>query len=56
MTETFFARMPTPDEMATLELPAGQPVMVLEPRTYTSDGRIVEYARGVHSASRFSWT
>ncbi|TMK46778.1 MAG: UTRA domain-containing protein, partial [Actinobacteria bacterium] len=56
MTETFFARMPTPDEMVLLELPAGQPVMVLERRTYTSDGRIVEYARGIHSASRFSWT
>jgi GntR family transcriptional regulator len=56
MTETFFARMPTPDEMATLELPAGQPVVVLERRTFTSGDRIVEYARGVHSASRFSWT
>jgi GntR family transcriptional regulator len=56
MTETFFARMPSPDEMVTLELTAGQPVMVLERRAYTSDGRIVEYARSVHSASRFSWT
>src|SRR3989475_8160270 len=54
MTETFFARMPTPDEMVTLELPPAQPVMVLERRTYTADGRIVEYAQGVHSASRFS--
>jgi GntR family transcriptional regulator len=30
--------------------------MVLERRTFTSDGQIVEYARGIHSASRFSWT
>jgi GntR family transcriptional regulator len=30
--------------------------MVLERRTYTADGEMVEYARGVHSASRFSWT
>lgn len=56
ISETFFARMPTPEEIHVLELPAGQPVMVLERRTYTADGRIVEYARGVHSASRFSWT
>jgi GntR family transcriptional regulator len=56
ITETFFARMPTPDEMVTLELPGGQPVMVLERRTYTAEGEMVEYARGVHSASRFSWT
>ena len=33
-----------------------QPVMVPDRRTYTSDGRIVEYARGVQSGSRFSWT
>jgi GntR family transcriptional regulator len=56
MTETFFARMPTPDEMERLELPPGQPVMVLERRTYTADDRLVEYARGIHSASHFSWS
>lgn len=56
MTETFFARMPTPDETDQLELPAGEPVMVLERRTYTKDARIVEFARGVHAASRFAWT
>jgi GntR family transcriptional regulator len=56
MTETFFARMPTPEETSLLELPMGQPVMVLERRTYTADGRIIEYARGIHSASRFSWS
>ncbi|WP_409493412.1 GntR family transcriptional regulator [Amycolatopsis sp. cmx-11-12] len=56
MTETFYARMPTPDEAEQLELPAGEPVMVLQRRTYTGDGRVVEFARGVHAASRFSWT
>ncbi|MEA2502103.1 MAG: GntR family transcriptional regulator [Actinomycetota bacterium] len=56
MTETFFARMPSPDEMVLLQLPPGQPVMVLERRTYTKDDRLVEYARGVHSASHFSWS
>ena len=56
VTETFHARMPTPDEMATLELPAGEPVMILERITRTKDGYAVEYATGVHAASRFSWT
>jgi GntR family transcriptional regulator len=56
VTETFHARMPTPDEMATLELPAGEPVMILERVTRTKDGYAVEYATGVHAASRFSWT
>ncbi|MEU9685688.1 GntR family transcriptional regulator [Amycolatopsis japonica] len=56
MTETFYARMPTPAEAEQLELPAGEPVMVLQRRTYTEDGRVVEFARGVHAASRFSWT
>jgi GntR family transcriptional regulator len=56
MTETFFARMPTPDETTTLELPVGEPVMILERRTYTIDDLLVEFARGVHAASRFAWT
>ena len=56
MTETFFARMPTPDELAQLELPAGEPVMVLHRTTYTVDDVPVEFARGIHAASRFSWT
>lgn len=56
MTETIHARMSTPDEIALLELPAGEPVMVLQRRTFTRDGRTVEFARGVHAASRFSWT
>lgn len=56
ITETFHARMPTPDEIDTLALPAGEPVMVLHRRTFTSDDRPIEFARGIHAASRFSWS
>jgi GntR family transcriptional regulator len=56
ITETIYSRMPTPEEVEQLELPAGEPVMVLERRTYTADDQLVEYARGVHAASRFAWT
>jgi GntR family transcriptional regulator len=56
MTESFHSRMPTPDEMETLELSAGEPVMILQRITMTSTGRVVEFARGVHAASRFSWS
>ncbi|MFC9995832.1 GntR family transcriptional regulator [Nocardia sp. NPDC127526] len=56
MTETVFARMPTPEEIDTLELPSGEPVMILKRRTYTSNGLLIEFARGVHAASRFAWT
>ncbi|MCW2917639.1 MAG: GntR family transcriptional regulator [Actinomycetia bacterium] len=56
MTETFHSRMPTPEEIEQLQLPAGEPVMVLQRRTFTRDGRIVEFARGIHAASRFSWS
>lgn len=56
VTETFHARMPTPDEMDLLELPAGEPVMVLERITRTKDGYAVEYATGIHAASRFCWS
>lgn len=37
MTETFYARMPTPDELTQLELPAGEPVMVLHRTTCVCD-------------------
>ncbi|MGW5312907.1 GntR family transcriptional regulator [Nocardia thailandica] len=56
MSETIFARMPTPDEIEQLNLPAGEPVMVLTRKTFTADDTLVEFARGVHAASRFSWT
>ncbi|WP_329054953.1 GntR family transcriptional regulator [Amycolatopsis sp. NBC_01488] len=56
MTETFHSRMPTPEEIDQLELPAGEPVMILERTTRTADGTPVEFARGVHAASRFAWS
>ncbi|WP_222932729.1 GntR family transcriptional regulator [Nocardia yunnanensis] len=56
MTETVFARMPTPEESDTLELPSGEPVMILKRRTYTANDLLIEFARGVHAASRFAWT
>ncbi|MFI2233568.1 GntR family transcriptional regulator [Nocardia testacea] len=56
MSETICARMPTPDEAATLELPSGEPVMVLVRKTYTAENELIEFARGVHAASRFAWT
>ncbi len=56
MTETIHARMPTPDEAEVLQLPAGEPVMILQRRTFTRDGRLVEFARGIHASSRFAWS
>ena len=56
ITETIHARMPTPDETETLELPAGEPVMILQRTTYTDSDVPVEYAFGVHAASRFAWS
>lgn len=56
ITETICARMPTPEEAEELQLPAGEPVMVLHRTTATKDGRVVEFARGIHAASRFSWS
>lgn len=56
ITETTRARMPTPDEIDTLELPAGEPVVILTRVTRTKASRVIEFARGVHAASRFSWT
>ena len=42
--------------VSTLELSAGELVMILQRVTMTSTGRVVEFARGVHAASRFSWS
>lgn len=56
MTESIHARMPTPDEVGTLNLPAGEPVMILKRQTFTKDGTPIEFARGVHAASRFEWS
>ncbi|MGC5013138.1 GntR family transcriptional regulator [Streptosporangium sp. DT93] len=56
MTETIHSRMPTPDESEMLALPGGEPVVILQRRTFTREGRLVEFARGVHAASRFEWS
>jgi GntR family transcriptional regulator len=56
MRETLWARMPTPQERETLALPAGEPVMILQRTTFTAENVVVEFARGVHAASRFTWT
>ncbi|MCT1867711.1 UTRA domain-containing protein [Dermabacter sp. p3-SID358] len=55
VTEAFSSRMPTPDEIALLEIPAGEPVMVMERTVRTATGHPVEFAIGVHRASLFSW-
>lgn len=56
ITEEVFARMPTVDEMVNLELPPGEPVVEQHRVVRTADGRVIEYARGVHPASRFVWS
>ncbi|MFC7456746.1 GntR family transcriptional regulator [Brachybacterium sp. GCM10030267] len=55
VTETISSRMPTPDETSQLEIPAGEPVMILERTVRTAQGHPVEFAVGVHRASQFSW-
>ncbi|OIV37865.1 GntR family transcriptional regulator [Mangrovactinospora gilvigrisea] len=55
MREEIFARVPTPDEVKLLKLPPGEPVVELHRTTFTADGTVVEYAIGVHAASRFRW-
>lgn len=56
MTETFRARPPTPEEIDLLELPPGECVVELHRQTVTAEGRVVEFARGIHAASRFAWS
>lgn len=55
MKEELFARIPTSDEVKLLHLPSGEPVVELHRTTYTADGTVVEFAMGVHAASRFAW-
>lgn len=55
MKERLFARVPAPDEVAQLQLPPGEPVVELHRTTYTADGTVVEFAIGVHAATRFAW-
>ncbi|MET7611919.1 GntR family transcriptional regulator [Streptomyces seoulensis] len=56
MRETLFARVPTADEVRLLQLSPGEWVMELHRTTYTADGTVVEFAIGVHAATRFAWT
>ncbi|KNE81631.1 MULTISPECIES: GntR family transcriptional regulator [Streptomyces] len=55
MKEELFARIPTVDEAKLLQLPPGEPVVELHRTTYTADGTVVEFAIGLHAASRFAW-
>ncbi|MFD9099470.1 GntR family transcriptional regulator [Streptomyces virginiae] len=55
MKERIFARVPTAEEVKLLKLPTGEPVVELHRTTYTEDGTVVEFAIGVHAASRFAW-
>ncbi|MFM9368386.1 GntR family transcriptional regulator [Streptomyces sp. Da 82-17] len=55
MKEELRARVATSDEVQLLQLPAGEPVVELHRTTYTADGTVVEFAIGVHAASRFAW-
>ncbi|MFF4649338.1 GntR family transcriptional regulator [Streptomyces sp. NPDC001380] len=55
MTEELFARVPTSEEVKLLQLPVGEPVVELHRTAYTADGTVVEFAIGVHAASRFAW-
>jgi len=54
--EDLHARMPTAEEAAELQLSPGEPVVVLHRVAKTADGRAIEYAKGVHAASRFVWS
>ncbi|MFD8534307.1 GntR family transcriptional regulator [Streptosporangium canum] len=56
ITEDLSARMPTTEEALLLELPTGEPVVEVCRTARTADGRVIEYARGVHAASRFIWS
>ncbi|GAA3849528.1 hypothetical protein GCM10022243_14330 [Saccharothrix violaceirubra] len=56
MTETISSRMPTPEEVDILDLPSGEPVMILTRHTFTKNDVPIEFARGFHAASRFEWT
>jgi hypothetical protein len=55
MKESLFVRVATAEESKLLQLPSGEPVMELHRITYTADGTVVEFAVGVHAASRFAW-
>ncbi|WP_328399651.1 GntR family transcriptional regulator [Streptomyces sp. NBC_00390] len=55
MREQLFARVPTADEAKLLQLTPGEWVVELHRTTFTADGTVVEFAIGVHAATRFAW-
>ncbi|WLQ38098.1 UTRA domain-containing protein [Streptomyces castrisilvae] len=56
MREELFARAATPEESKLLMPAGGEPVVELHRTVYTADGTVVEFAIGVHAASRFTWS
>ncbi|MFI1838207.1 GntR family transcriptional regulator [Streptomyces olivaceoviridis] len=56
MREELFARVPTAEEAQLLQLAPGEWVVELHRTTYTADGTVVEFAIGVHAATRFAWS
>ncbi|MEU3606586.1 GntR family transcriptional regulator [Streptomyces sp. NPDC035033] len=55
MREELFARAAKPEEAEQLKLMPGEWVVELHRTTYTADGTVVEFAVGVHAATRFAW-
>jgi DNA-binding GntR family transcriptional regulator len=55
MREQLFARVPTTEEVKLLQLAPGEWVVELHRTTFTADGTVVEFAIGIHAASRFAW-
>ncbi|MFD9357995.1 GntR family transcriptional regulator [Streptomyces sp. NPDC060031] len=55
MREELFARVAKPEEATLLQLSPGEWVVELHRTTFTADGTVVEFAIGLHAASRFAW-
>lgn len=55
MREELLARVPTADEAKALQLAPAEPVVELRRTTFAIDGTPIEYAVGLHAASRFAW-
>ncbi|KAA6218076.1 GntR family transcriptional regulator [Streptomyces filamentosus] len=56
MREELHSRPATPEGTARLQLAPGEWVVELHRTAYTADGTAVEFAVGVHAATRFAWT
>ncbi|MFG2867678.1 GntR family transcriptional regulator [Streptomyces sp. NPDC048338] len=55
MREELFARAAKSEEAEQLKLLPGEWVVELHRSTFTADGTLVEFAIGVHAATRFAW-